>query len=107
MQKLFVSPMLVEVESLKEILEQESILCTIKNQQGSSLAGEVPFAEVFPELWVLNDDDYPRAQDFLENWRQAQSVEATPWTCSNCGETLEKDFTSCWKCGSERVLNSD
>ena len=50
MQKLFTSSMLVEVESLKEILEQEGIVCTVKNQQGSSLAGEVPFAEVFPTM---------------------------------------------------------
>ncbi len=48
MLKIFVSQILVEVESLKEILEQAGIPCTVKNQQGSSLAGEVPFAEVFP-----------------------------------------------------------
>ena len=42
------SQILVEAESLKEILEQAEISCTVKNQQGSSLAGEVPFAEVFP-----------------------------------------------------------
>ena len=104
MQKLFVSPLLMEVESLKDVLEQEGILCTIKNQQGSSLAGEVPFAEVFPELWVLNDNDFPKALEFLENWRQAQPTETTGWTCPKCGETLEKDFTSCWNCGHERPL---
>ena len=73
MQKLFVSPMLIEVESFKEVLEQEGITCMIKNQQGSSLAGEVPFAEVFPELWVINDNDYSDAQEFLENWRKIQN----------------------------------
>jgi Putative prokaryotic signal transducing protein len=103
MHKLFVSQMLVEVESLKEVLEQEGILCTIKNQQGSSLAGEVPFAEVFPELWV-NDEDLPKAQEFLENWQQAQPAEVTAWTCTSCGEAHEKDFTSCWKCGEDRTL---
>ena len=102
MLKLFVSPLLMEVESLKEILEQENILCTIKNQQGSSLAGEVPFAEVFPELWV-NDEDFPTAQEFLEHWRQAQPTETTSWTCPKCGEALEKDFTACWKCGGDRL----
>jgi len=98
--------MLVEVESLKEMLEQEGLLCTIKNQQGSSLAGEVPFAEVFPELWVVNDEDFPKAQEFLESWREAQPAETTAWTCPNCGETLEKDFTACWKCGKERPVKS-
>ena len=76
MQKLFVSPMLVEVESFQEVLEQEGIPCMIKNQQGSSLAGEVPFAEVFPELWVINNNDYSDAQEFLEHWRKVQPTEA-------------------------------
>ena len=105
MEKLFVSPMLVEVESLKEILEQEGIPCMIKNQQGSSLAGEVPFAEVFPELWVINNKDYPHAQEFLENWQNAKPTETTDWICSTCGEALEGDFTTCWKCGEVRKLN--
>ncbi len=105
MEKIFVSPMLVEVESLKEILEQEGIPCMIKNQQGSSLAGEVPFAEVFPELWVINNKDYPHAQEFLENWQNAQPTETTDWICSTCGEALEGDFTTCWKCGEVRKLN--
>lgn len=104
MQKLFVSSMLVEVESLKEMLEQEGIVCTVKNQQGSSLAGEVPFAEVFPELWVVNNDDFLQAQEILESWHQGQPAEVTDWTCSNCGERHEKDFTSCWNCGDERAL---
>jgi len=104
MQKLFVSQMLVEVESLKDVLEQEGILCTIKNQQGSSLAGEVPFAEVFPELWVVNNDDFSKAQEFLEHWGDAQPAEVTDWTCLSCGEFHEKDFTTCWKCGKVRIL---
>ncbi|NIO09310.1 MAG: hypothetical protein GTO40_15380, partial [Deltaproteobacteria bacterium] len=58
------------VETRKEVLEQAGILCTVKNQQGPSLAREVPFAEVFPELWVIRDEDYPQAKDLLENWEK-------------------------------------
>ena len=94
--------MLVEVESLKEIVEQDGIPCMIKNQQGSSLAGEVPFGEVFPELWVINDNDYSRAQKFLENGEKAKTSETTDWACPKCGENVEGDFTTCWKCGEYR-----
>ena len=106
MLKLFVSQSLVEVETRKEVLEQEGILCTVKNQQGSSLAGEVPFAEVFPELWVINDDDFPRAQEFLENWSKAAATIDTAWTCSVCGEHHTGEFTTCWKCGKEKNSKS-
>jgi len=105
MQKLFVSSILIEVESLQEILEQEGIPCMIKNQQGSSLAGEVPFVEVFPELWVINDNHHSHAQKFLENWQKAKPAEANDWICSKCEETLEGDFTTCWRCGEDRKLN--
>ncbi|MCA9472707.1 MAG: DUF2007 domain-containing protein [Nitrospirales bacterium] len=103
MKKLYVSQNLIEVETRKEMLDQEGILCTIKNQQGSSLAGEVPFVEVFPELWVINDDDYPRAKEILDKWDEAANVNAERWTCPNCGEQHEGEFTTCWKCGRERT----
>ncbi|MGB0910992.1 MAG: DUF2007 domain-containing protein [Nitrospirales bacterium] len=104
MLKVYVSNSLFEVESRKEILEQEGILCTVKNQQGSSLAGEVPFAEVFPELWVINNDDYPQAQEILENWYEVSQANISEWTCSGCSESHSGEFTTCWKCGSEREV---
>ena len=103
MIQLYVSQILAEVESLKELLENEGIPCTIKNQQGSNLAGEVPFAEVFPELWVLNNEDLPKAKAFLDDWKEARPVETTAWTCPKCGESHAKEFTTCWKCETERA----
>jgi hypothetical protein len=26
------------------------------------------------------------------------------WQCQNCGETLEEQFESCWKCGTAREV---
>lgn len=102
MIKLFVSQSLVEVETRKDVLEQAGILCTVKNQQGSSLAGEVPFAEVFPELWVIHDEDYSNAKDLLEEWEKGPASGGTSWACSRCGEIHTGDFSTCWKCGNER-----
>ena len=102
MKKVFVSQSLVEVESLKEILEQAGIPNNIKNQTTSMLAGEVPFAEVFPELWVLEDADYERAKELLDGWGKAWTREVSDWICSGCGEAHGSEFTSCWNCGKER-----
>ncbi|GJL53808.1 MAG: hypothetical protein NPIRA02_09400 [Nitrospirales bacterium] len=102
MRKLFVSQSLIEVESRKDMLDQEGILCTIKNQQGSSLAGEVPFAEVFPELWVINDGEYARAKAILDQWDDASPSETSIWICVGCSECHTGEFTTCWKCGRER-----
>ncbi len=100
MKKLFVSQSLVEVEALKELLDGAGIPCMLKNRQGSSLAGEVPFVEVFPELWV-NDEDYNEAQEIAAT-RSGASTATASWTCAGCGEHLSGEFTTCWKCGLER-----
>jgi hypothetical protein len=101
MKRLFVSQSLVEVESLKELLSTDGILCTIRNQQGSTLAGEVPFVEVFPELWVINDADFDRAKELLEEQGGGDEVERPTWVCAGCGERHVGLFTACWKCGCE------
>lgn len=66
MKKVFVSQNLIEVEMRKERLEQAGIRCMIKNQRSSSLAGEIPFTEVFPELWVIQGEDYDRHGNYLK-----------------------------------------
>lgn len=106
MKRLVVSQSLVEVESLKEFLSADGILCTIRNQQGSSLAGEVPFVEVFPELWVVNDADFDRAKELLEEQGSGDEVERPTWACAGCGEKLVGLFTACWKCGQKQDSNS-
>jgi len=106
MKQVFASQDLVEVEMLKECLEHAGIPCTIKNQRTSGLAGMVPFAEVFPELWVLKDEDYDRAKDLLEVRVTGGDATQTPWTCSGCGEAHSNAFMACWKCGLERGSKS-
>ena len=107
MKRLFVSQNLVEIESLKELLSTDGILCTIRNQQGSSLAGEVPFVEVFPELWVITDADFDRAKELLEAQGIGDKVEQPTWVCAGCGEGHVGLFTACWKCGRENDAESE
>jgi hypothetical protein len=102
MKKLYVSQSLIDVESRKDLLDQAEIPATIKHQRSAMLGGEVPFAEVFPELWVLKDEDFERALTLLQDWEQAKPLASTGWTCPGCGERHKKEFTSCWKCGQER-----
>jgi len=103
MKKLYVSQSLIDVESRKELLDQAEIPCTIKNQRSAMLGGEVPFVEVFPELWVLQDKDFVKAQTLLQDWENAQPLETTSWTCGSCNEVHQKEFTTCWKCNRERT----
>lgn len=74
----------------------------IKNQRTSGLAGEIPFTEVFPEVWMLQDEDYDRARQLLEDGLVLLPSDQDRWTCQGCSERHEDQLGVCWKCGWEK-----
>jgi hypothetical protein len=61
--------------------------------------GEMPFTDTWPQLWVVNDLDFDRAQQLIEGGLD----EAGPdWRCTQCGEHNEGQFAACWNCGTEQ-----
>jgi hypothetical protein len=91
-----------EAGLLKEILANEGIACLVRNDQLSTALGEIPFVECYPELWVVDDETYPRAKLFLDAWFKQQPQTGTDWTCPACGEVCEAQFGACWACGRSR-----
>lgn len=87
---------------LKMLLEGEGIACLIRNEELFAAMGEIPFVECFPELWVVDDEVYPRAMLLVEGWLKADDRKEEPWACPGCGERMEGQFGACWKCGRER-----
>ena len=86
---------------LKNRLEQEGIACLLRNEELFAAMGEIPFLELRPELWIIDEEVLPRAQLLLQGWLHID-VGAVPWTCPGCGERLEGQFGACWKCGWEQ-----
>ena len=95
MRRVYSSFNLLAVHHAKNVLETEGIRATVRNEHLSSAMGELPPAECQAELWVLRDNDAPRAERLLHNGPQAGG---TPWRCAACGEVLEPQFTQCWNC---------
>lgn len=87
---------------LKERLEQEGIACLLRNVDLFSALGEIPFLECLPELWVIDDEMYPRARMLLKGWMDLDEATRQEWICPACGENLEGQFDACWKCGRQR-----
>jgi hypothetical protein len=81
MQRLFSSPDLIRVAQLKDVLEAECISCVIKNENLSGIAGEVPFAETFPELWIQNDSELTRAVSIKAEWKTPSEPLGEVWIC--------------------------
>lgn len=87
---------------LRQRLEQEGIACLLRNEDLFTALGEIPLLECLPELWVIDEEVYPRAILLLESWLKEGETVTAPWNCEGCGELLEGQFGSCWKCGRER-----
>ena len=89
----------------QSILEANGIKTFLKNQFGTSGAGELPFIEVIPQLWVLNDAESERAELLIKSFQESadDSVQQTDnWNCASCGTAQEAVFTHCWKCSAPR-----
>jgi len=94
---------LLELHHLKNVLAEEGIACRIRNAMLSRLAGEIPFTECAAELHVLDERDRPRAEALVAAFRRAPAAAGPPWACERCGESIEGQFTACWKCGLART----
>lgn len=97
MKKLTSHESLVTINHWKNILESEGIACELRNEHLGSVMGEVPFVEVWPQLWVVNDLEFDRAKQLLSADAMEESP-SDPWTCKQCGEQNEGQFAACWNC---------
>lgn len=104
MQKVFSSPDLGLVAHLKNILENQGIICIMKNYYLTGGMGEIPPIECWPELWLVNDAQLQDAQTIIKA-NQAIPITGKPWQCPNCGEQLEAQFAQCWQCGTAQPAN--
>ena len=90
------------VGHMQTILNTAGIPTDLRNAGAAGLAGEVPYTQVYPELWILNNSDEERARAIIKDYREKDA--ATPvgpdWKCVNCGESVEGQFAECWNCGA-------
>ncbi len=85
-------------------LEDQGILADVRGGAYQAVVGElINIRGTLPRVWVLDDGEAERAKQlvaaFVASLRDAPAGE--PWVCA-CGETLEPQFQSCWKCQAAR-----
>ncbi|OGV78629.1 MAG: hypothetical protein A3K19_31905 [Lentisphaerae bacterium RIFOXYB12_FULL_65_16] len=89
------------LQLLKSVLEEEDIACVVRNEHLLLAGGEVPATGCVPELWIVDDEDYLRAKEIMADCNESGTEPHASWVCPRCKETIEGQFTSCWKCGTE------
>lgn len=102
MRAIFSSHNLIDSHHVKNLLQSAGIRCRIVNEDLVRLAGEVPFPECAVQVLVEREEDRAAAETILEEFLRPRSGSRKCWACRACGETLEEQFTACWRCGSAR-----
>ena len=102
MKRVYTAKHPTEAHLIRGMLEAEGISSIVRGDQLYGAYGELP---ILPTVWILDDALAAQAdhlvRDFLHG-TAARRHSHERWTCPQCGEVLEGQFTDCWKCGTAR-----
>lgn len=105
MKKVTSADSLITISHYRNLLASEGIPAFIRNEYLGAIVGEMPYQEVWPELWVRNDLDYDRAVQLIDGAKILGESPRAPWACAHCGTDNEGQFAACWSCG--RALSQE
>ena len=96
MRRLAQAPNLAIAALWADTLREAGIECSVQRQFLSGAAGELPPDQCLPEVWVLHEEQFARAEALLAD---LANLPQRRWRCTACGEEVEGGFESCWNCG--------
>lgn len=103
MEKFYSDYNQVKTRQVKAMLEEANIPCFMKNEFIQGASGEIPPHETLPEVWLIDGQWRPKAQQLLDELeKQLTSNSDVDWQCSKCDEVNEGQFMICWKCQQEK-----
>lgn len=105
MKKLYTANDILEARLLDLMLQRDGLDSLLKNEHLQSGIGEIPFVEMWPEVWVTHHADWARAVEVLERFQQIKM--ASDWLCPHCFEVNPGTFETCWYCAEVRTGYSD
>jgi hypothetical protein len=97
MKRVFRAASLIQVAHARNVLLTAGIESELRNQYLAGALGDVPMLETWPQLYVDDADEQAALRALA---RASQAPGGAPWICEQCGEALEPQFTSCWRCGA-------
>ena len=114
MKKVFIAQHPAEAHLVRGLLESRGIPALIRGESLFGARGEAPVTpDTLPSVWVADARHADEALAIIEGHTTgadsavAHGDNTESWTCAKCGETVESQFSECWKCGTERGQRSD
>ena len=107
LKKLYVARGPGDDHVLRGLLESAGVRSVIRGDDFVPLqGGNLMRMETWSSVWVLEDDTYPRALEIAEEYarraEEAPAQQVDTWRCPRCREDVERQFTECWSCGTDR-----
>jgi hypothetical protein len=99
LKRIFTAETLVQVVHVQNLLAADGIAAELRNARLAGALGEIPYLETWPQLWV-DDHLFDRASQVIERRLRGRAETGEPWACLDCGESIEAQFTECWRCGA-------
>ena len=103
MKRLYQAGDLSEAYLIADLLRQDAVEVRIMNEHARGGMGDLPFAETYPELWLVRERDWTHAQQILEAFHNARH--AVPVKCPTCREENPGNFETCWQCNATLVMS--
>ena len=103
MKQVHVARHAAEAHLVRGFLESVGITAVVRGEFLTSGWGELPVDVC--SVWVTDDAQYAAANELLVAFFKgsyARMYGGEAWTCAQCGEKLEGQFTQCWSCGQPR-----
>ena len=82
----------------------EGITTSLKNENLQSGVGELPFVEMWPELWLLNLHDLDRARQVLNEFVNGKLFGLGLY---NMQRANPGSFEICWMCAGTSIDDED
>lgn len=99
MKKIYSNENNFIVHNVKNLVEGYGIDVFMKNEFVQGAIGEVPSIAAWPELWVVDDNDFDKARDIVN--AAQHNANTVDWICNHCAEANDASFDVCWNCQHE------
>ena len=110
MKHVYMAPNVLTAHFVKDLLVDAGIFAYTGGETIGFYSGNMPVDGMGPSVWIARDEDYERAREIVESFDMGKHrlpPDAEPWQCSACSESIEPQFTACWKCGAGRPGEPD
>jgi hypothetical protein len=103
-QRVFIAQHHPEAHFLCGLLEASGIRAEVRGDTlFTTVGGAATIPGATPEVWLADPGELSRALEVVRRFSEGEAPASggEAWSCPDCGEAHEPQFTACWQCGAE------